>query len=519
MPKAGTRENCGYVLLICSIFLMLSAIFKYKEKELNKIFKAGGLMLVITVVTLTTVGNLKTYAAETTGKIEIKFYENLIGTSKNATIALNNNTKNISKQTAKSNNSNITEIKNSSGQIIEDTANIKTGDKIQVGTDEYEVILYGDSNKDGTICGTEDIMTIVNDYLGKNKLEGIEKIAANLANGDEKLDTDDIMKMIKVYNGESINIVDKVPEGSIEPKKISDYVKIGDYVEYTPQSEITAYTVESKYSGYNEDLQNIQNNLKWRVLNVNEDGTIDLISDDVCGYLRLSGALGYNNGVYLLNDYCKTLYSNSSIGATARSLNIEDIQDKMDLSVWDYHNDVYYGDVETFETNKKYPYQWTQEKTEKSKIDGNLINGTLGQSEQKELTEETYSEATTSIEVEIKSWDRSSEKMKSNFKEADTRDKTKSNSMYYELLLYINNKYPFYWLATRVTSDWNHNSVAFGLYSVDYENGIIDSTLFKSDEGDGEWEYTKRLLPVVSLPSNIINIDTDYDTEGTWKLK
>ena len=515
MPKAGTRENCGYVLLICSIFLMLSAIFKYKEKELNKIFKAGGLMLVITVVTLTTVGNLKTYAAETTGKIEIKFYENLIGTSKNATIALNNNTKNISKQTAKSNNSNITEIKNSSGQIIEDTANIKTGDKIQVGTDEYEVILYGDSNKDGTICGTEDIMTIVNDYLGKNKLEGIEKIAANLANGDEKLDTDDIMKMIKVYNGESTNIVDKVPEGSIEPKKISDYVKIGDYVEYTPQSEITAYTVESRYSGYDDDQELTQDNLKWRVLNINEDGTIDLISDGATSKeVDLKGSLGYNNGVYLLNDYCKTLYSNSSIGATARSLNIEDIQDKMDLSVWDYHNYNGDGTTKTYETNKNYPYQWEQEKTEKSKIDGNLINGTLGQSEQKELTEEKYSEATTSIEVEGTDWSRSAEKMKSNFKEADTRDETKANSMYYELL--CNNGNLCYWLASRYANPDFSSYAIFGLRYVSFGD-MLCKTLFYSD---ADVDYlSNRVRPVVSLKSNIINIDTDYDTEGTWKLK
>ena len=472
-------------------------------------------MLVITVVTLTTVGNLKTYAADTEGKIEIKFYKNLIGTNKNATIALNNNTKNINKQTAKSNNSNITEIKNSNGETIEDTTNIKTGDKIQIGTEEYEVILYGDSNKDGTICGEEDIKTIVNDYLGKNKLQGIEKIAANLANEDEKLDTDDIMKMIKVYNGKSTNIIDKEPEGNIEPKKISDYVKIGDYIEYTPQSETTTYKIESKYFGYNNDQEFTQDNLKWRVLNINEDGTIDAISDGPTSKnVYFKGALGYNNGVYLLNDYCKTLYSNSSIGATARSLNIEDIQNKMDLSVWDYHNYSEYGNTRTYETNKNYPYQWTQEKTEKSKIDGNLINGTIGQSEQKELTEKTYSEATTSIEVQRTYWNRNNSDMQSNFQKADTRDNTKANSMYYELL--CNNGTSHYWLASRCARTNRSSSAGFGLRNVDYGN-VNGYSMFSSDadvSGHGI-----RVRPVVSLPSNIINIDTDYDTEGTWKLK
>ena len=514
LPKAGARENCGYVLLICSILLMISAIFKYKENELNRIFKAGGLMLVITVVTLTTLGNTKIYATDTTG-IEIKFYESLIGTNKNVTIALNNNMKSINKQTAKSNNDNIIEIKNSNGEAIEDTANIKTGDKIQTGTEEYETIIYGDSNKDGTICGEEDIKTIVNDYLGKNKLQGIEKIAANLANEDEKLDTDDIMKMIKVYNGKSTNIIDKEPEGNIEPKKISDYVKIGDYIEYTPQSETTTYKIESKYSGYGNDVEVTQDNLKWRVLNINEDGTIDVISDEPTSEdVYFEGALGYNNGVYLLNDYCKTLYSNSSIGATARSLNIEDIQNKMDLSVWDYHNYSEYGNTRTYETNKNYPYQWTQEKTEKSKIDGNLINGTIGQSEQKELTEKTYSEATTSIEVQKTYWNRNNSDMQSNFQKADTRDNTKANSMYYELL--CNNGTSHYWLASRFAGTSNSSDADFGLHFVTSGN-VYGIGMFYS--GAHVSSNTTRVRPVVSLPSNIINIDTDYNTAKTWKLK
>ena len=49
-----------------------------------------------------------------------------------------------------------------------------------------------------------------------------------------------------------------------------------------------------------------------------------------------------------MNDICKKLYSNSNYGAVARSENIEDIESKMDLNVWDYHDyidrGVKYGD-------------------------------------------------------------------------------------------------------------------------------------------------------------------------------
>ena len=155
-----------------------------------------------------------------------------------------------------------------------------------------------------------------------------------------------------------------------------------------------------------------------------------------------------------------------------------------------------------------------QEKTEKSKIDGNLINGTIGQSEQKELTEKTYSEATTSIEVQKTYWNRNNSDMQSNFQKADTRDNTKANSMYYELL--CNNGTSHYWLASRYANT-NHSSNAdFGLRRVDYGD-VSGNNVFSS--GAGVYYYYNRVRPVVSLPSNIINIDTDYNTAKTWKLK
>lgn len=38
------------------------------------------------------------------------------------------------------------------------------------------------------------------------------------------------------------------------------------------------------------------------------------------------GSGGYSNEVKLLNDACKALYSNSTLGATGRSIKIEDIE-------------------------------------------------------------------------------------------------------------------------------------------------------------------------------------------------
>ena len=320
---------------------------------------------------------------------------------------------------------------------------------------------------------------------------------------------------VKIQNG---NIISE--EKTILIQGIDEIVKVGDYVAYAPQSETTSYTFESKYSGYENDQNISQDSLKWRVLNINES-TVELISDPptstkVC----FQGALGYNNGVYLLDDFCNILYGNVAKGATARSLKIEDIQEKMDLNVWDYHDSANtgtstkYGDTYTYKTNRYYPYQWAQERTEKSKIDGSLITGTLGESEQRALTEETSSQAGSSIETQQTYWYRSAADMQSNFKAVDTRDSSKASSMYYELL--CNNGSSSYWLASRYVSTSNSSYAYFGLRRVNY--GYVGGLyMFNSISNMGSNGNCVR--PVVSLPSNLIDVSTEYDEATGWAIK
>lgn len=79
-----------------------------------------------------------------------------------------------------------------------------------------------------------------------------------------------------------------------------------------------------KYTGwlYNDDIP--QENLRWRILRKYDDGSMDIISDSTTKKIGLNLSQGYNNGVFLLNDIAKTLYSKPSKGIYARSLNWED---------------------------------------------------------------------------------------------------------------------------------------------------------------------------------------------------
>ena len=105
---------------------------------------------------------------------------------------------------------------------------------------------------------------------------------------------------------------------------------IGKYVDYTPVSGTFSDHVGTTYNSYSNTPLNTQlltiDTLKWRILEA-KNNVLTLISDTTANEdFGLGGANGYNNGVLLLNNACKAMYSNSSLGATGRSLNIDDIE-------------------------------------------------------------------------------------------------------------------------------------------------------------------------------------------------
>ena len=69
--------------------------------------------------------------------------------------------------------------------------------------------------------------------------------------------------------------------------------------------------------------------LGWKVLSVNSDGTVNLIANRNTGFeVSLSGINGYTNGVKALNEICSKLYGNLEINGekviSARSVNLDD---------------------------------------------------------------------------------------------------------------------------------------------------------------------------------------------------
>lgn len=343
------------------------------------------------------------------------------------------------------------------------------------------------------------------------------------SSNEEQSQTSEIDKIKQEYE-EDVNNINQIYHDTLY-ENISFVLKIGDYVNYEPDNVDGIYDKFGEtYSGYANENIGQDDTLKWRILNINTDGTVDLISDKpISTTVNFQGARGYNNSVYLLNDYCKTMYSNNSKKAIARSVNIEDIQDKMKVIDEKTGKKAYenytsktgtaYGATYSYSNNIWYPLQWKND------------NGIIGESEPKNPSNSDIKEYPTENDAKVQennaltviqtNWYLTSSDTQINFISANTRDISKSDSMYYELL--CNNGTSYYWLASRLVSTNNSSFAIFGLRYVAHGD-INGSDLFYSD-GNSGWSAT-YVRPLVSLKSDIINLDAGYnESNGGWQLK
>lgn len=259
----------------------------------------------------------------------------------------------------------------------------------------------------------------------------------------------------------------------------AEHLHKGDYVNYKPTTA-QPYAPDKgegigKYTGYTSGSQEqsiSQENLHWRVLGQDNSGNILLISGapTIAG-LTFYGHVGYNNFEDVLKDACEALYSNTDLGATARSITMDDIDTYLGGSNYDKTT---FGGGSSSEGG--YGYQNANAIT--SKFTYNKDTNTLAKADTtipaKSLTSNAYY---YSIEDTI----------------TDSKNK--------EILQGTNSAKPYYyWVASRsvyVFSDgalWCMGYVNYGY--VGAGNGFCDS-------GGGEGDVSFCLRPVVSLPSSI----------------
>ena len=109
---------------------------------------------------------------------------------------------------------------------------------------------------------------------------------------------------------------------------------IGDYISYKPDIPSAEYYLSSTQSGYssNQIIDTSYDPTEWKILEVNENKNITKILGVPSNSQKtvfFQGPIGYNNGVYLLNDICKKRYGNANLGTSANNLTLEDVESNM----------------------------------------------------------------------------------------------------------------------------------------------------------------------------------------------
>ena len=305
--------------------------------------------------------------------------------------------------------------------------------------------------------------------------------------------------------------------GNGTPADLSKY-NIGDEVAYTYDVVSGGYSLTAAKSGYTSDQTVAQSSttLKWKIINKDESkGTIDIVSaEPTSNKVCFEGALGYNNGVYLINDICEKLYSNTAKGIKARSINLEDMEKHLTdagftaRNAYLYNNDATnyakYGTTKTYTSYyKQYPKLYA------SQIGAGITSTSVTQPDTVK-TVDPYKESskgytTPTAETSDTAGD-------SGLTVTQTYYNIPINETNYGAAAAILANSNWFWVASRYVKADSSNAY-FGLRFAGPD--MRGSSMFYSDGGTANNSY--RLRPLVSLSSSVLT--GEKDTNGAWTIK
>ena len=289
---------------------------------------------------------------------------------------------------------------------------------------------------------------------------------------------------------------------------------IGDEVAYTYDTVSGGYSLTAAKSGYTSDQTVAQSSttLKWKIINKDESkGTIDIVSaEPTSNTVYFRGALGYNNGVYLINDICEKLYSNTAKGIKARSINLEDMEKHLTDAGFTarnaYSNSVTYGTPETYTSNKQYPKLYA------SQIGAGITSTSVTKPDIVK-TVDPYKESskgytTPTAETSDTAGD-------SGLTVTQTYYYIPINEANYGAAAAILANSNYFWVASRYV-DTRSSLVPLATFGLRYAYTSMGGlNLFYS--GGSTYASDYRLRPLVSLSSSVLT--GEKDTNGAWTIK
>ena len=357
----------------------------------------------------------------------------------------------------------------------------------------------------------------LNLVLGENGIisraqEARDKTAQAKVNTEKAINalTDEMEAYVKGNEGGSGN---NGGNNGGTPAGLSKY-NIGDEVAYTYDVVSGGYSLTAAQSGYTSDQTVAQSSttLKWKIINKDEGkGTIDIVSaEPTSNSVYFQGALGYNNGVYLLNDICEKLYSNTAKGIKARSINLEDMEKHLTDAGFTARNAYTnsnsgkkYGETKTYTSSKQYPKLYA------SQIGAGITSTSVTKPDIVK-TIDPYKESskgytTPTAETSDTAGD-------SGLTVTQTYYSIPINEANYGAAAAILANSNWFWVASRYVGTGS-SYANFGLRYASTRIGGRD--VFYSD-GDTNI-FDNRLRPLVSLSSSVLT--GEKDTNGAWTIK
>lgn len=281
--------------------------------------------------------------------------------------------------------------------------------------------------------------------------------------------------------------------GNYKSRNSSKLLHIGDYIDYTPDKAANYIKLgTSNFSDMNPSgsshnpIDGIPQDttLNWRVLNIHDDGSVDLIADKpINSNIFFKGSLGFNNGVYLLNDLCRAQYTNAHLCALARSINLEDIEKHLNHNGIskrnsEVFNHLHYGDSKSYTGSNSYtPDVYLHAKGDSDNYYTSLTKNTyLSKSENPNGNNLDIIQTYYPIKFQENNFD---------------------DPNFYHLVFDTDSSY---WLATRYACS-STDYAGFGLQRVssNFNESFTGASLFYSNNSLDEGSSSVR--PVVRLPS------------------
>ena len=306
---------------------------------------------------------------------------------------------------------------------------------------------------------------------------------------------------------------------TINQYKIDTSKLIGKVVSYTPDTPSTGYDLSTAKSGYSsaQTIDGTYDPTTWKIMEVDESGNVTKLLGIGSKNVIFYGSTGYNNGVYLLNDICKSRYGNASLGATARSLNIEDIESKMNSKGIaarnaDTSGTTQYGTTKTYTGwHAQYPAIYAQEKYSGVDVSdvaagSQVIAGEVNATAQAKMNPNGKSGSDNIYTTLPETSETKGPSKTHRLTCTQTYYGMSSPSSYFDdsnfyNMIFVTRIGTAFWLASRCVNCYSSNSDAnFGLRRVN--NGNLEGDNLFLSSGDS-YSGTNRLAPVVSLGSGI----------------